>query len=1109
MMHAATELIAQLRALDVHLRVEEGRLRVNAPKGRLTPELEAALLERKQELVLLLTAPDFARRSAGPSPVPRSGTLPLSFLQERLWVLQQLQPDDTAYNMASSSGVADPLDVSRLEQAIHRVIERHEILRARFVQVNGEPRMQLANAADTPVIVRDLRAMPPDERASLIDGAAARAARAPFDLANEAPVRFTILRTGDTSAVLVSAAHHIAMDSWSMGVLSHEIMTEFTALADAASVPRPPLTLQYADFAAWQRALMTGDASRERLAYWTRALAGLPQLSSFTPDHARSVEAAGTGATHDFVWSPALYDGVRALAREQNATVYMVMLAAMATILARNTGQTDVALGSPIGTRDLAELEGMIGPILNPLVLRFDLSDDVTFAEMVTRARTAVLDGHANQDVPFETLVQALNPDRSLGHSPLFQVAVVLHNSPAAGKGKLHGGGAIYDVTLFAVERDGVMTGTFEYRSDLYDASTIAGIERQLQVLLTEVVRDSQLRVSRVPLLSATAAAELVAALTPPPSVVDRRPVTVQFAEAAALHANRVAVTAPDLTLSYAELDRRSSLIARALQNAGAGPGSFVALATDRSSAMVVAALGILKAGAAYVPVDLSYPAERVAFMLSDSGAQHVVTTHDALRTIRDITFPASVVYVDDVIVAATDAAPLSNARPIAPDDIAYMIYTSGSTGVPKGVRVPHGALSNFLGAMRERPGIDLDDAVLCVTSMSFDISVLEVFLPLVTGARTIVATRDDASDGARLAKLIASSGATVVQSTPSGWRLLMNAQWAGGVGIVGIAGGESMPQDLARWMGERVKQVWNGYGPTETTVYSSMALLRDGDAITIGTPVANTRIYVMDYAGNVLPIGAPGELCIGGDGVSAGYHNRAELTAERFLADPFVPGARLYRTGDFARWRSDGNIEHLGRIDNQVKLRGYRIETGEIEAALATHTAVRAAVVGVRNASADDPRLVAWVQLHDDAECTSSELRRHVRQVLPEFMVPSMFVLVDQYPMTPNAKIDRRALPDPFGGTALTPREFAPPVTPTQRVIAEIWTRLLGVRQAGLNDSFFELGGHSLLAMRAASEISLRTGRIIEPRLLFFRTLGQLADACDTPAPVQAAFRS
>jgi acyl-coenzyme A synthetase/AMP-(fatty) acid ligase len=401
---------------------------------------------------------------------------------------------------------------------------------------------------------------------------------------------------------------------------------------------------------------------------------------------------------------------------------------------------------------------------------------------------------------------------------------------------------------------------------------------------------------------------------------------------------------------------------------------------------------------------------------------------------------------------------------------------------------------------MRERPGLAPDDAVLSVTSMSFDISVLEVFLPLVTGARTIVASQEDASDGSRLAALIKSSGATVVQSTPSGWRLLMQAQWRGDPSIVAIAGGEPVPSDLARWLGERVRQVWNGYGPTETTVYSSIGPLTEGDAITVGTPVANTGIYVIDAAGNIAPVGAIGEICIGGDGVTRGYHRRPELTAEKFVPDPFVEGRVMYRTGDYGRWRADGRLDHLGRIDGQIKLRGYRIETGEIEAAMVTHELVRGAVVGVRTASADDPRLVAWVQLHDDAECTASELRRHLRHTLPEFMIPSMIVMVDSFPLTPNGKTDRQALPDPFANAPQAPREYVAPTTPTERLIAEIWMRLLGVPRAGVTDGFFELGGHSLLAMRAAGEISARTGRLLEPRLLFFRTLGQLAEACAVP---------
>ena len=1102
--HTAAALIALLRTLDVHLRVEGGALRVNAPKGRLTPELEAALVASKRELVEVLS-----EAPRGLTRVARSGPLALSFLQERLWMLEQIQTGQTAYNLATISDVAQGLDVSLLEAAVRRVIERHEILRARFAMVDNAPRVTFASADATSVTRRDLRGLSGSEQQREIRDAAPRATQAPFDLASEAPVRFTILQTAERSAALLLAAHHIAMDSWSMGVLSHEILTEYQALAAGDTAPRPPLAVQYADFAAWQRATMSAPAAYARLEYWTRELRGLPQLSAFATDRPRIGGASGTGENVDFRWPKPLYDGVVALARELDATLYMVLLAAMAVVLSRNTGQTDVAVGSPIGTRELSELEGMLGPILNPLVMRFDVSDDPTFAMLVRRARTAVLDGHANQDVPFELLVQSLNPDRSLGHPPLFQVAVVLHNAPDAGATQIHGGGAIYDVTLFAVERNGEMTGSIEYRSDLYDEATMARIDAELQSVLSAVVARRDVPVSQVPLQSSAAMAQLVETLTPEPVPVDRRSVVAQFAAMAAASPTATAVVAKDGTLTYAELDHRSSLLARALQASGAGRGAFVALATDRSSAMVVGALGILKAGAAYVPIDVSYPADRVAFMLRDCGAQHLVTTSDALASLRDIALPAAVLIVGAVL-AAHDGSPVMPAPDVtSPDDVAYLIYTSGSTGTPKGVLVPHAALSNFLGAMRERPGISAQDGVLSVTSMSFDISVLELFVPLVVGARTIIATRDDATDGARLAQLIQRSAATVVQSTPSGWRLLMNAQWAGGPGIVAIAGGETMPADLARWLLARVQQVWNGYGPTETTVYSSMAQLSDGGPITIGTPVANTRIYVLDTAGNVVPIGVPGEICVGGDGVTRGYHGRADLTAERFVPDPFVAGRTIYRTGDYGRWRADGLLEHLGRIDGQVKLRGYRIETGEIEAALVSHDMVQAAVVGVRNASGDDPRLVAWVQLHDDGDSTSSELRRHLRRTLPEFMIPSMIVMVEQFPLTPNAKIDRKALPDPFATQSETPREFIAPATPTERLIAEIWIRLLGVPQVGTADSFFELGGHSLLAMRAASEISGRTGRNIEPRLLFFRSLGQLAEACDASNPVPAPARS
>lgn len=1093
------ELLDQLRALDVRLRVEDGRLRINAPKGRLTPALEAALVAHRAALVAALEGQGNDAGRPALAPIPRSGPLRLSLLQERLWVIQQLQPDSTAYNLVMLAQEQDGIELPLLQAAILGVVQRHEILRSRFVSVGGAPDVRITAAEETRVVVRDLRALAREEQQAVITQAVPVATREPFDLTAEAAVRFTILQTGDRRCALLIAAHHIALDSWSLPVLLRDLLTEYETRQRGAGGARPPLALQYVDYAHWQRETMVATGASARLKYWTDRLAALPQLSTFPTDRPRAIDAVGTGAVYDFAWSPTLYAGVRALARELDATVYMVLLAAVAVLLSRCTAQSDVAIGSPLGTRDLSELEGMLGPILNPLVTRFDLSDDPTFAQVVQRARDGLLDGHSHQDVPFEALVHALNPARSLGHSPLFQVAVVLHNAPGTGETpSIHSGGAIYDLTVFAVERAGALYCSCEYRSDLYDEATIARLSTQLQTVLSAAVRDPQVSVSGIPLLPESDAALLIAATNPAPIALDQTTVVEQFSRTAAANAARVAVVASDGTFTYAEIDRRASIVADVLRAAGAGRGSFVALATDRSSAMVVGALGILKSGAAYVPVDVSYPADRVAFMLSDSGTRHVVATRESLRSLPGLESGAALVLVDEVV----DAPPSAAAAPMPPvreDDIAYLMYTSGSTGTPKGVLVPHGAVSSFLAAMRVRPGISANDAVLCVTSMSFDISVFEVFLPLVTGARTIIASREQASDGHRMAELIGSASATIVQSTPSGWRLLMQANWSGGPEITAIAGGEPMPQDLTNWLGERVRWVWNGYGPTETTVYSSMALLTGTDMITIGTPAANTRIYVLDTSNHVLPIGVPGEICIGGDGVTRGYHNRPELTADRFVADPFASGARMYRTGDVGRWRADGRLEHLGRIDGQVKVRGYRIETGEIETALSRHPVVRTAVVGVRNAAADDPRLVAWVQLEPEGDCTTSELRRYLRQTLPEFMIPSMLIMVESFPMTPNAKIDKRALPDPFLNVSAASHEYVSPTTPTERLIAAVWTRLLGVERIGTTDAFFELGGHSLLAMRAALEISEATGVRLEPRLLFFRTLGQLAVACDT----------
>lgn len=645
---------------------------------------------------------------------------------------------------------------------------------------------------------------------------------------------------------------------------------------------------------------------------------------------------------------------------------------------------------------------------------------------------------------------------------------------------------------------------TIEYRSDLYDRATIERIIAHLERVLAGAIADVQQRVSAMPLIGDSERARLVDAFNETTEDVDRASVVAQFARTAATHATDVAVVAGEETLTYGELAQRASSVASRLRAAGVRAGDFVGLAVDRSAALPIAALGILQSGAAYVPLDLDYPAERVKFMLHDSGARHVVTTRASAKVVEALGGNANVIYADDD--EATAGAAIDAVEP-RPNDPAYLIFTSGSTGTPKGVVVPHLAVSNLLGTLRTTVGFGEADAIVAVTSPAFDISVLELFLPLVQGGRLIVAGRDVATDGTKLARLIDSSGATMFQSTPSGWRLLMNAGWTGNAKLSAIAGGEPMTRELADWLLARSGAVWNAYGPTETTVYSTAARIEAGDRITIGRPLANTRIFILDAQGAIAPLGAPGEICIAGDGLATGYHNRAELTAEKFVASLDGDG-RMYRTGDIGRWLADGRIEHLGRADGQIKLRGYRIETGEIESALATHSAVRAAVVGVRGATTEDQRLVAWTQFQKDEDATTSELRRHLRQRLPEFMVPSLIVPVDVIPLTPNGKVDRRALPDPFASQTVVRGPARPPTTPTERLIADIWSRLLGVSDISVSDAFFDLGGHSLLAMRAAAEITAATKVPLDPRLLFFRTLGQIAEACDANKVAPTAER-
>lgn len=1083
------ELLARLEELGVELVADEGRLRVSAARGRLDDALKQAIAEHKPELLTLLSQ-GRAAKSGPVSAIDHSGLLPLSPFQERLWILQQLEPDSTTYLMATTWMAPAGVSGATLAAAIERVHARQLGLRTVFVEEQGKP---WARRADVPPVrMHDLRHLSPIEQKQRVDDDVERAVHTPIDLALETPARFDIYAVAGGAWAVMVAAHHIAVDAWSLHVLRREIAS---ALVDEGGFAS---TLQYADYAAWQR--QTADTTAG-LDWWEQALKGAPQISAFPADLPTS-NAPPRGAAVDFEFDADLLTGLQQLARQENATVYMVLLAATAVLLRAHTGQGDLLLGSPMGVRERAEFENLIGPFVNLQVVRLQVGDDPGFGELVRRARNALLDAHEHREVSFESVLERLRPARSFQHSPLFQVAVVQHNASAASHGEderdlaITSGGALHELTWFARETGGRLYCSLEYRSDLYSRDMMERIASQLQALLQGAVADRHAPISRLPLLNAAAREQIVRGFNQTERSLDGTLFPQRLERQAALTPTRIAAGFDGKTLDYAILNHRANQLAHHLRSMGVRPGVRVGICMDRSLDLLVALLAVHKSGGAYVPLDPDFPAERLAYMLEDSGAQVLLSSGDAADA---VTAPEGVRCVDPVGHDAATIATQSgdNPAPLASaSDPAYLIYTSGSTGRPKGVVVPQGALANFLASMAIEPGLAADDVLAAVTTVSFDIAGLELYLPLTVGARVELASRDTATDGAALVDWLAQCRATVLQATPATWRLLLESEWVPVRAMRAFCGGEPLPRDLADRLLERVDQLWNLYGPTETTIWSTAHRVEPAsETISIGRPIANTQIYVLDTQGEPVPVGVPGELCIGGAGVATGYHERTELTAERFVADRFSDqaGVRLYRTGDLARWDAQGRLHHLGRLDHQVKVRGYRIELGEIEAALSAHEAVRQAVVVGREAGPSDVRLVAYLAFQPGEDLTASDVRRFLRKQLPDYMIPSVVVAVDAVPLTPNGKVDRAALPDPFRNAVQTSREFVAPDAGDEQVMADIWREILQVERVGAEDNFFELGGHSLLSLRVANAVQKRLGWRMDARTLFFQNLRQV----------------
>ncbi len=955
----------------------------------------------------------------------------------------------------------------------------------------------------------DLRDCPREEREPAIERLKDEPFR-PFDLPRGPLARLTVVTFGDEHLISIQA-HHAISDLWSAGVMMRDLSALYSERVGGPPAVLPALPVQYVDYASWHRTWMAGPQWEREWAYWRRQLEGVRPVDLPT-DLPRPANASLEGG----VVITALADGVRetveAVSRRHGVTPYMTLMAGLAVLLRRYTGQDDLVIGAPVAGRQRSDTEHIVGPFINTLAIRMKLAGDPTVRDLLDRVRTVVLDAQAHQDAPFERLIAGLQPAREASHAPIVQVMLNGVGGPSEFKfagleaQRLISGWetSLLDLTLY-VDLQRMKELAAEYSTDLFEQSTIERLLSQYQVVLAALGEPDR-RLSEIALLDDDDRRRLLVEFNQTARAWPQVSSVVALFEARARQdPDRVAVVdAAGRSLTYGQLDARANAVATRLRALGVGTDVLVGVGLERSVNLVVAVLAVWKAGGAYVPLDPAYPQARLAYMLEDSGAP-VLLTERSLRGFWPET-AAAVVEIEDVGDAGDASAP---PRRDDPNQVAYVIYTSGSTGKPKGVEIPQRALINFLRSMAETPGFAGDDVLLAVTTLSFDIAGLELYLPLTTGGRVELASREEASDGHRLLGRIERSGATLLQATPATWRLMLEAGWQETPSLRALCGGEPLPRELADQLLDRCAQVWNMYGPTETTVWSTVDRVERGAPILIGRPIANTQVYVLDNALRPLPIGVPGELFIAGDGVARGYHARPELTAERFVPDPFseMPGARMYRTGDLARWRADGRLECLGRSDQQVKIRGFRIELGEIESVLVQHSSVRQAVVNVYEPSAGDRRLAAYVVGADGAAIDEAALRAHVRQQLADYMVPSVFVTMASLPLTDNGKVDRKALPAPAAKAPAAIAGAARPANDLERSIAAIWAEVLNVPAVPVDENFFDLGGHSLLFAQVQSRLE-RQLKLTVPMLELFQfpTVRALAVRLVRPAPAPTA---
>ena len=1039
-------------------------------------------------LVPVITSTEAASEAFAELPmaqVQRAEPIPLSFAQERVWFLNQLNPDNLAYNFIARMDFSGELDVAALEKTLEEILRRHEGYRTTYPTLDGRPVQVVQPMQPYKLPVIDLRNKAPAEQEQAFADWSKQEYELRFDLANDPLVRWHLFQFSDEHNALIHMEHHLVHDGWSFNVFLVELVDLYRAYSDGQESPLDDLPVQFAEFATWQREWMQGPVSDHQLAYWKKRFETIPPVLELPYKGPRPSLQSFRGTSHRPEIPVELCNKLRVLSREEGSTLFMTMLTGFIALLHRYTGETDVAVGTFFANRRARESEGLIGMILNNTVIRASLDDNPSARNFIGLVRDTVLDAAHYQDVPFDRVVDAVQPKRDMSANPLFQVMFSFHDEPMPDKTLpgvdlkitpvISNGSAKFDLGVIGIphssqilgraqgaDDDGGLTMIWEFNTDLFESDTIARMIEHYICLLSDMVENPDYKISELK-------------LTPPrelqQSLVDWNATEQPYKEHQGLlelveaqvasSPDQVAVACGDQQLTYQQLQDKTNQLANFLQAQGFQAGNLVGVCMERSADMLVSLLAAIKAGGVYVPMDPHFPADRLAFMVEDADIKVILTEGDTCDCLESES--VKLIRLDrESEAVAQQAVTMTEAPQRAGDDLAYVIFTSGSTGRPKGVQIPHRALVNFLESMAKEPGITAEDRLYAVTTVSFDIAGLELFLPLIAGARVIIGPRSAAIDGEELARELRSSGATIMQATPTTWQLLLDTGWQGASGLTALCGGEAFPRALAEQLLPKVKCLWNMYGPTETTIWSTIhKVSSDSGAVPIGRPIANTTIYLLDRYDQPVPVGVAGELCIGGDGVAMGYLNRPELTAEKFISNPLSSDDVIYRTGDLARYRPDGTLECLGRTDHQIKLRGYRIELGEIESLLDAIDGIKQSVVVARDDQHGVKRLVAYVVCAGEKLAATTILSR-LRENLPEYMVPAACVILDEMPLTPNKKVDRLALPAP----ATTQQEArdcqVAPRNDTERQLVAIWQEVLGTAPVGVLDDFFDVGGHS-----------------------------------------------